>query len=236
MFLNNIRIETGSAYTVHLAMALKILETPPEILGDVVECGTWKGGSATNLSLVCKIVGRNLKIYDSFEGLPEDKVAKSQGVEGYKKGSYVGTLEEVKQNISKYGCLNCCEFIEGYFEKTLPEMNHKIILAYVDVDLVDSLHVCVKNIWPHLTDDGYFFMDECLGTDYIALFFSERWWKKYLNQKPPGLIGGGTGLSLGSYYIGPLSEINNHPLQKPGSGGYTQKSMSGFWTYYSNEE
>ena len=106
----------------------------------------------------------------------------------------------------------------------------------MDVDLVDSLHICVKNIWPHLTDDGYFFIDECIRPDHIALFFSERWWKKYFNQNPPGLIGGGTGLSLGSYYIGPISEINDHPLQKPGSGGYTQKSMNGFWTYYPDEE
>ncbi len=70
----------------------------------------------------------------------------------------------------------------------------------------------------------------------FMLFFSERWWEKYFNQKPPGFIGGGTGLPLGSYYIGPYSEINDHPLQRAGSGGYTQKSMSGFWTYYPDDE
>ncbi len=50
-------------------MALKLLETPPEVGGIVIECGTWKGASTSNLSLVCKIVGRRLKIYDSFQGL-----------------------------------------------------------------------------------------------------------------------------------------------------------------------
>ena len=60
-FYNTIRIQTGTSYKSHLAMALKILETPPAVLGDVVECGTWKGGSAANLSLVCRIVGRPLQ-------------------------------------------------------------------------------------------------------------------------------------------------------------------------------
>ena len=44
MVLNNIRIPTGTNYKAHLAMTLKILETPPEVAGDIIECGTWKGG------------------------------------------------------------------------------------------------------------------------------------------------------------------------------------------------
>jgi len=104
MFLNTHRIATGSSYTAHLAMALKILETPPDVPGDIIECGTWKGGSAANLSLVCRIVGRKLKVYDSFEGLPEPEpgecIAKASA-----KGAYRGTLEEVKSNIKRYGAM-----------------------------------------------------------------------------------------------------------------------------------
>ena len=70
MFVNTLRIQTATSYKGHLAMALKLLEMPPELSGDVVECGTWKGGSAANLSLVCRIVGRKLLVFDSFEGLP----------------------------------------------------------------------------------------------------------------------------------------------------------------------
>jgi len=58
MALNKLRIPTGTSYKGHLAMALKILETPPEVASDIVECGTRKGGSAANLSLVCRLAGR----------------------------------------------------------------------------------------------------------------------------------------------------------------------------------
>jgi len=91
MFFNKHRIQTGTSYKSHLAMALKILETPPEILGYIIECGTWKGGCAANLSLVCKIVGRKLQIYDSFEGLPAGELSDREA-KGYKKGDYFGPL------------------------------------------------------------------------------------------------------------------------------------------------
>lgn len=70
MFLNTPRIPTATSYKAHLAMALKLLEISPAIVGDVIECGTWKGGSAANLSPVCRVVGRTPFVYDSFEGLP----------------------------------------------------------------------------------------------------------------------------------------------------------------------
>ena len=50
---------------------------PPELKGDVVECGCYLGGSSVNISLVCALTGRRLLIYDSFEGLPEPSGASS---------------------------------------------------------------------------------------------------------------------------------------------------------------
>lgn len=67
---NHSRVTTGTSWRAHLVMAMKLLETSPHVQGDVVECGCWKGGSTVNLSLVCAITGRKLKVYDSFEGLP----------------------------------------------------------------------------------------------------------------------------------------------------------------------
>ena len=235
MFLNTVRIQTSTSYKAHLAMTLKLLETPPDVPGDVVECGSAHGGSAANLSLACSIVGRKLLIFDSFEGLPEPEPADREG-KHYKKGDMCGTLDEVRSNITKHGAIECCEFVKGWFKDTLPALNSPILLAFLDVDLEASLHTCVKNIWPHLVEEGYIFTDECVGTDYVALFYSEKWWQKNFNRTPPGLIGAGTGLPLGEYYIGPWSERRYHPLQHASTGGYTRKNMSGFWAYYPGDE
>ena len=48
---------------------------------------------------------------------------------------------------------------------------------------------------------------------------------KILETPPPKLIGAGTGLPLGMYYIGPYSEYDEHPRQKFSSAAYTRKDM-----------
>ena len=237
MYRNTRKVPTGTSYKTHLVMALKILETPPDIQGDVVECGSWKGGSAINLSIVCEITGRKLRIYDSFEGLPEahpdDREANPMA-----KGMFCGSLEEVQSNIRKYGAINCCEFIKGWYEDTLPEIKGPILLAFFDVDFEASLDVCVRSIWPHLIDTGYIFIDECLSVNYCSLFFSEKYWKKYFNRTPPGLIGSGCGIPLGDYFIGPWDHAGFGPvgLESSFSIAYTRKDYSGFWTFYPDEK
>jgi hypothetical protein len=229
MFTNKFRVRTGVSYKAHLAMALKIFETPPDVVGDVVECGTWKGGGAANLSLVCKLAGRKLKIYDSYRGLPPNVEGEK---ELYEEGEYVGTLDEVKENIRRCGAIECCEFIEGWFENTLPHHNTPVLLAFLDVDIESSLETCIRFLWNHLTDKGHIFIDEYVGLDYCSIFWSERYWKETFNRTPPGLIGSGVGLALGEYYIGPYNEAADHPLQHANAGAYTRKDFSGFWTFY----
>jgi len=231
VFRNTRQIPTATSYKCHLAMALKILEAPPDVAGDIVECGTWKGCTAANLSLVCRITGRRLKVLDSFEGLPE-------GVEGdrqapsYRPGDYHGTIDEVRANLRRYGCIDVCDLVPGWFEDTLPSLDGPILLAYIDVDLEASLDTCVRQLWPRLVEDGYIFIDEYLSLDYCALFFSERWWRENFDRTPPGLIGSGAGLPLGEYYIGPWEERDDHPVQRPSGGAYTRKSFSGHWAFY----
>lgn len=234
MFRNKHAIPTGTSFKTHLAIALKILEAPPDQPGSVVECGTWKGGSAANLSLVCKIVGRKLRIYDSFEGLPAGQPGDREA-KYYAKGDYSGSLAEVRANIERGGAIECCEFVPGWFEETLPKLSSPVLLAFVDVDLEASLDVCVRYLWPNLVDRGYLFIDEFLRLDYCSLFFSEEYWRRYFQRTPPGLIGAGIGLALGEYYIGPEEERPDHPLQHATAAAYARKDMSAHWTFFSPE-
>jgi O-methyltransferase len=200
MYLNTRHITTGTSYRAHLFIASKIMAIPPDLPGDIVECGTWKGVSATNLSIICNIVGRKLKVYDSFEGLPDTKPEEPLAYANL-KGAYDGALNEVMSNIKRYGNIECCEFEKGWFNETLPKLNSPVLLAFIDADLESSLHTCVRWIWPNLVEKGYLFTDEAAFLEYVALFYSEKWWRKYLHRTPPGLIGAGTGLPLGNYFL-----------------------------------
>jgi hypothetical protein len=197
------KIPTASYWQEHLTMAAKILEIPPSLEGDVIECGCFKGGSTANLSLVCSLVGRKLIVCDSFEGLPPPDESEtvheehfSNRVIAYEQGQYQGTLSEVQRNIREYGNIDVCEFVKGYFCDTLSSLDRPLVFAFVDVDLHKSLEDCLTAIWPRLQEGCYLFSHEAQDLDYIALFFDRAWWREKLHTEPPGFIGAGTGLPV----------------------------------------
>src|SRR4051794_36224604 len=170
IFRNTKHIRTGISYKAHLAMAAKLLEIAPATEGIVVECGCWLGGTTANLSLICDAIDRKLVVYDSFEGLPPP-------VEGDKmnpmvKGSFRGDLDVVREHVRRYGVIERCEFRKGWFKDTLPSHTEPIVACFIDVDLKSSMHDCMVNLWPHITDDGYVFFDEYVHLHNCALFFS----------------------------------------------------------------
>ena len=200
---NTRNITTGTHPFEHLLMATQILKLPKGSDGCIVECGTFKGGSAANLSLISAICGRELEIFDSFEGLPEPTdvdrehvLISGEKVHSYNKGAWCGTLPEVKENISKFGDVEVCKFNVGYFESSLPSFNRKCVLAFVDVDLVASLLTCLKYLWPLLEDGSYLFVHEATHQEIAAIFFDKTWWHTNLNADAPGLVGAGSGLGL----------------------------------------
>lgn len=207
------RVSTTTSWEWLLLIGLKILASPPpsEVPGDVIECGAYKGGSAACFSLVCRITGRRLRVYDSFKGLPAPRPG-DRHTAFFQPGEYSGTVEEVRENIRRYGALERCEFVEGWVEDTLPGLRSPVFAAFLDVAYEDSLATCVRHLWPHLTEDGTIFLAGYESADYAALFWSERWWRKYFDRTPPGMVGG-------------MAE----------SVGYTMKSMSGYWSYYPDE-
>jgi len=210
MARNNRRIVTFSHFLEHLMMGTQILRVPRSVEGSVVECGSFKGGSAANLSLVCDLCDRKLEVFDSFAGLPEpsntDKehlLVNLQEIHSYEKGAYCGALPEVQANISKYGKISACNFNVGYFENTLPHFSQKCVLVFLDVDLVDSVLTCFTFLWPLLQDGCCLFTHEAHHLEIAGLFFQEEWWRSKMHCGAPGLIGAGTGLGL-----------------LPGSGGF----------------
>jgi O-methyltransferase len=172
--------------------------------GPMVECGCYKGGSTAKLSLLAKHTHRKLYVFDSFQGLPEpadekEAYVKQLGEAGqkyrFRAGQYKGTLDEVKNNVENFGCLDVCEFRPGFFSKTLRRLDFSPAFVFIDVDLVSSARDCLKALWPLLKSNGYFFTHEAIYPDYIEGILDKNWWQENISQCPPVIYGAGSGLS-----------------------------------------
>jgi len=204
MYRNRFRIVTASGLLDQVVMVTDILRIPKDAKGVVVECGSYQGGSTTNFSLVCAMIGRELHVFDSFAGLPEpseaDKlhiVPSLLEIRTFSKGGWCGTIETVTENVRRHGNLSVCRFHQGYFDQTLPQFKEPVVFGFCDVDLRASLETCVENLWPLLRDRGQLFTHEANHMEIAGLFFEPEWWRsRGLQQVPPGLVGGGSGIGL----------------------------------------
>lgn len=233
---NHLRVESGTSWRAHLVMAMKLLEIPKKTQGEVVECGCWKGGSTVNLSLICAITGRKLRVYDSFKGLPPpkdgDPAAQRTFKDGWIPGVFGGTIDEVQRNVRRYGEISICTFCPGWFEDTLPGHDKRIVMMFLDVDFYASLHDCLINLWPHLVKRGFLFLDEYRNLPYCSVFFSERFWGENFSEPPPGLIGTGTGVQVGMFYFDPEISLRRDQVQGPQSISYCVKGNRALWDFY----
>jgi O-methyltransferase len=116
-----------------LAVMHSILALPKGVPGVVVEAGCFQGASTAKLSLAADLAGRRLVVFDSFEGMPENDEPRDKsdlhGDPRFTKGKYSAGLEDVKANVAKYGRLECCRFVKGWFSDTMPTF-HEPVWSY----------------------------------------------------------------------------------------------------------
>jgi O-methyltransferase len=125
--------------------------------GVIVEAGCFKGGSTAKLSLAARLLGRPMYVFDSFEGMPpntETERPTPEHLAAFPGGSYAGAYEEVTGNVRRFGAIEMCRFVKGWFEDTLPDFDEPIAFAYVDVDLASSTRTCLKYLYPRLSPGG----------------------------------------------------------------------------------
>jgi len=171
-----------------VAIVSEILRVPSTTPGVVLEAGCFKGGSTAKLSLAAKLIKRKLLVYDSFEGLPDVDAAEK---DRFSAGEYSGALEEVKKNVGAYGALEVCEFVRGWFDQTMPNLTDPVVVAFVDVDLRDSLETCLTYIYPKLVPGGAIFSHDGHLPICVELMKDANFWKRF-NEPPPEFDGLGT--------------------------------------------
>ena len=203
-------IRTTPTDGLFLAEALLSIECP----GAVVECGCFNGGSTAKLSIIAKITGRQLYVYDSFEGLPEADAYNTYDLHArrsldwvkerhWKVGQYAAALDMVKANIERYGEAAVCHFIKGWFSETLVNgLPPEVAFAFTDVDLPSSARECLLYIWPRLSEGGAFFSHDIAYIKVLQAFNDERLWKEIFDEHPPIFFGAGYGMCDSSPHLG----------------------------------
>ena len=203
MLRNHRRIPTGSTIHEHLVIAIELLNLSPDENGRIVECGCYKGGSTANLSLIVGLCDRRLEVFDSFAGMPTPEERdrnhtnlNAESLHVYSENDWDSSLEEVRENVAKYGNRSVCTFHPGYFEETLPAFEEDCALVFLDVGLRASAEVCLEQLWPLLNNNSSLFSHDVTHMEISALFFDDAWWRTHLGCPAPGMVGSGSGLGL----------------------------------------
>jgi O-methyltransferase len=148
-------IMTGPMELVAIAHHLYVL-ADSGIPGALLEFGCYKGYSTAVLSAACHLLGRELDVFDSFQGLP------STNSTYYRRGEFAGDLEEVRRNLAEFGRPDVVTFHPGFFSESVPNWaGRSAACLWMDVDLEQSA-IDVLGALPNLHRRGALFSHECL--------------------------------------------------------------------------
>ena len=174
-----------------LAVADQILRRAGQPELTVVECGACKGGSTAKLSLVTRLAGGHLHVFDSFQGMPANDELDAH-LDGrpvqFRVGAFRGRLREVERNVARFGAREVCTFHKGWFAETLPRFQQPVDVALLDVDLASSTRTCVAALYPQLRAGGVLFSQDGHLRGSVAVLADAGFWRE-LGVEPPAITG-----------------------------------------------
>jgi O-methyltransferase len=155
-----VAVQTGSDELLAIAAHLATVQAHG-VSGSLLEFGCFKGHSTCVLSFACALLGVQMEVFDSFEGLPESDSG------AYRPGEFAGGLEEVKQNVAGLGRPEQVRFHKGFFSDSLARWEpDRVALVWMDVDLESSSRD-VMRIFEHVPKESAIFSHECWPTHFV---------------------------------------------------------------------
>lgn len=184
----SIKVPCSHAESDILRIADFILRLPRDLPGDIVESGVFKGGASCKLSLVAAATGRRLILCDSFHGFPKDADKEDARLS---EGEKLGTLDEVRHNVSLHGDPSVVEYVPGWLQHTLPELRatgRPLVTVFEDTDLYDPATVCIKVLYPMLQPGGRIFTHDVMFPAALAAYRDKKVWSGVAINTPPKLV------------------------------------------------
>ena len=139
--------------------------------GDLIECGSWRGGAAMLMRATLDSLGesdRSVFVADSFQGFPA-----AQAGDGYNLdadlagvGFLAVPLEEVRASFQRLGLDRGVTFVPGFFADTLRTLRgHPWAIARLDGDSYDATRTALDAVYPSLAVGGYLVIDDFYPLD-----------------------------------------------------------------------
>lgn len=134
--------------------------------GDVVECGTWKGGM---VAAIAETLQRRAVLFDSFEGLPEarpiDGAAAIAWQSDTESPNYHDNCTADERDAIDAMRLAGVDYDirKGWFDETIPRYSAEgpqIALLRIDGDWYDSVMICLSELYPHVVPGGLVLIDD----------------------------------------------------------------------------
>ena len=172
-----------------------ILGVSSDQQGCIVEAGCFKGVSGAKFSLIARSLGRELHLFDSFEGLPINDEAHDKSIIGhsirgwFEGGKYIGTYERVMRTLELCGAPEVCHLHKGWFENTMPHFKEPVVAAYLDCDLASSTKTCLRYIYPLLVPGGFIVSQDGDFPLVIDVFKDQSFWEKEVGATMPEISG-----------------------------------------------
>lgn len=120
--------------------------------GEAAELGVYKGGTAKIIGTTLAGSGKTLRLFDTFEGMPQTSADKDLHV----SGDFGDTsLAAVKKLLSG---LENTSFHPGFFPESAA--GESFCFAHVDVDIYPSAKAACEYFWPRLSAGGIMVFDD----------------------------------------------------------------------------
>ena len=135
--------------------------TGRSVAGDIVECGTARGGSAALMGLALKRRGSSTRlwIFDTFEGLPAPTAEDPLSAHAF-TGTCRVDIDEVRSLLEQLGIINI-ELVKGLVQNTLPvTQTGRIAFLHIDTDWYDSVRACLETLYDRVSVGGIIQIDD----------------------------------------------------------------------------
>jgi hypothetical protein len=142
--------------------------------GDIIEFGSYRGGSAIFLAAVAKATGLASRVWalDTYDGMPET----DPKIDLHRRGDFRNVDYGELVAYAEASGLDNIIFVRGRFEDTAPSVfktARPMALAHIDCDIFSAVAYSYEAVKDHMIDGGYIAFDDahyssCLGATEVV--------------------------------------------------------------------